>query len=80
MPVLDAPFTATADFAFQNGARNLVKAVGMSRYEENALEEASDLGSKGLLFVKHPMPDGQEQAHRGGRDPLASAVAWRSPI
>jgi hypothetical protein len=58
VPVLDAPFTATADFAFQNGARNLVKAVGMSRYEENALEEASDLGSKGLLFVKHPVPDG----------------------
>jgi hypothetical protein len=56
VPVLDAPFTA--EFAFQNGARNLVKAVGLSRYEENALEEASDLGSKGLLFVKHPGPDG----------------------
>ena len=56
MPVLNASFTA--DFAFQNGARNLVKAVGLSRYEEHALEEASDLGSKGLLFVKHPGPDG----------------------
>jgi len=56
VPVLNAPFTA--DFAFQNGARNLVKAVGLSRYDENALEEASDLGSKGLLFVKHPGQDG----------------------
>jgi hypothetical protein len=56
VPVLNTSFTA--DFAFQNGARNLVKAIGLSGCEENALEEASDLGSKGLLFVKHPGPDG----------------------
>jgi hypothetical protein len=53
---LDEPLTA--DFAFQNGARNLVKAVGLSGREENALEEASDLGSKGLLLAKHPDPHG----------------------
>ncbi len=35
-----------------------MKAVGLSRYDQNALEEASDLGSKGLLFVKPPGPDG----------------------
>lgn len=32
VPVLNASFTA--DFAFQNGARHLVKAVGLSTYEE----------------------------------------------
>jgi hypothetical protein len=56
VPILDEPLTA--DFAFQNGARNLVKAVGLSGREENALEEASDLGSKGLLLAKHPDPQG----------------------
>jgi hypothetical protein len=39
VPILDEPFTA--DFAFLNGARNLVKSVGLSGREENALEEAS---------------------------------------
>jgi hypothetical protein len=56
VPILDEPLTA--DFAFQNGARNLVKAVGLSGREENAMEEASDLGSKGLLLAKHPGADG----------------------
>ncbi len=56
VPILDEPLTA--DFAFQNGARNLVKAVGLSGREENALEEASDLGSKGLLLAKHPDANG----------------------
>jgi Protein of unknown function (DUF3037) len=51
VPILDEPFTA--DFAFLNGARNLVKSVGLSGREENALEEASDLGSKGLLLARH---------------------------
>jgi len=48
----------TADFAYQNGARNLVKAVGLSRREEGALEEARDYGSKGLLFAKHQSAEG----------------------
>ena len=52
VPVLDEPLTA--DFAFQNGARNIVKAVGLSGHDENAMEEASELGSKGLLLAKHP--------------------------
>lgn len=56
VPILDEAFTA--DFAFLNGARNLVKSVGLSGREENALEEASDLGSKGLLLAKHPDPQG----------------------
>jgi hypothetical protein len=56
VPILDE--SLTADFAFQNGALNLVKAVGLSGREENALEEASDLGSKGLLLAKHPSPEG----------------------
>jgi hypothetical protein len=69
VPVLNAAFTA--DFAFQNGAQNLVKALGLSRYEEHALEEASVLGSKGLLFVKHP----------GQMAPRASSSWWpRSTI
>lgn len=51
VPILDEPLTA--DFAFQNGARNLVKSVGLSGREENAMEEASELGSKGLLLAKH---------------------------
>lgn len=56
VPILDEPLTA--DFAFQNGARNLVKSVGLSGREENAMEEASDLGSKGLLLAKHPGANG----------------------
>src|SRR5262249_39446226 len=56
VPILDERLTA--DFAFENGARNLVKAVGLSGREENAMEEASDLGSKGLLLAKHPNPEG----------------------
>ncbi len=58
VPILDEPLTA--DFAFQNGARNLVKSVGLSGREENAMEEASDLGSKGLLLAKHPGANGAE--------------------
>jgi hypothetical protein len=54
VPILDEPLTA--DFAFQNGARNIVKAVGLSGRQETALEEASDYGSKGLLIAKHPDP------------------------
>lgn len=56
VPILNEPLTA--DFSFLNGARNLVKAVGLSGHEENALEEASDLGSKGLLLAKHPDSQG----------------------
>jgi hypothetical protein len=56
VPILDEPLTA--DFAFRNGARNIVKAVGLSGREDNAMEEASDLGSKGLLLAKHPGVDG----------------------
>lgn len=54
VPILDEPLTA--DFCFQNGVRNLVKAVGLSGRHETALEEASDYGSKGLLIAKHPTP------------------------
>jgi hypothetical protein len=56
VPILDEPLTT--DFAFQNGARNLVKAVGLPGREDNALEEVSVLGSKGLLLAKHPNPEG----------------------
>lgn len=54
VPILDEPLKA--DFSFQNGARNLVKAIGLSGRQETALEEASDYGSKGLLIAKHPDP------------------------
>lgn len=60
VPVLDEPLTA--DFAFQNGVRNLVKAVGLSGRAESAMEEASDLGSKGLLLARHPTADGARSA------------------
>lgn len=56
VPILEEHLKA--EFAFQNGVRNLVKAVGLSGREENALEEASDLGSKGLLLAKYPDSQG----------------------
>lgn len=56
VPILEESFTA--DFAFRNGVRNLVKAVGLSGRDESALEEARDLGSKGLLLARHPDPQG----------------------
>lgn len=56
VPILGEPLQV--DFAFKNGVRNLVKAVGMSAREETALEEASQLGSKGLLISRHPGPEG----------------------
>lgn len=59
VPILDEPLRA--DFAFRNGVRNLVKAVGMSAREETALEEASQLGSKGLLISRHPGPEGKSK-------------------
>ena len=59
VPILDEPLKA--DFAFKNGVRNLVKAVGMPAREETALEEASQLGSKGLLIFRHPGPEGKSR-------------------
>lgn len=59
VPILNEALTA--DFAFRNGVRNLVKAVGMSVREDAALEEASQLGSKGLLISRHPGPEGQSK-------------------
>jgi hypothetical protein len=56
VPILDEPLRA--DFAFKNGVRNLVKAVGMATREDAALEEASQLGSKGLLISRHPGAEG----------------------
>lgn len=56
-PEISVPILGEAlqpDFSFQNGARNLVKAVGLSRRSETAMVEASDLGSQGLLIAKHP--------------------------
>ena len=56
VPIIDEPLKA--DFAFKNGVRNLVKAVGISTREDAALDEASQLGSRGLLLAKHPGPEG----------------------
>ncbi len=56
VPIIDEPLKA--DFAFKNGVNNLVKSVGISTREDAALEEASQLGSKGLLIAKHPGPGG----------------------
>jgi hypothetical protein len=52
VPIIDEPLKA--DFSFKNGVTNLVKSVGISLREDAALEEASQLGSKGLLIAKHP--------------------------
>lgn len=59
VPILEEPLRA--DFAFKNGIRNLVKAVGISAREDAALEECSQLGSKGLLIARHPGPDGNSK-------------------
>lgn len=48
VPILDEPLTA--DFAFQNGVRNLVKAVGLSGREENALEEPATWARKACCW------------------------------
>lgn len=57
VPIIDEPLKA--DFSFKNGVRNLVKSVGISAREDAALDEASQLGSKGLLIAKHPGPEGE---------------------
>ncbi|HEY4243649.1 MAG TPA: DUF3037 domain-containing protein [Kofleriaceae bacterium] len=51
VPIIEEPLKA--DIAFQNGTRNFVKAIGLSPYEDSALDEIAHQASRGLLLATH---------------------------